>query len=104
MKIFILFFAVFFIKSSYALNGAELAVKNACLSCHNVERHSKSAPSYKKISEKYKNQNNSLKYIMGKIRSGGKGVWNGSRAGMPAFPKIEDQELKILAEWILSLQ
>lgn len=98
MTIFIA--AVFFSSGALAEEAQVLARQKACLGCHDIERHTMAVPSYRKVSEKYRDQQDGLDYIKNKIRNGGQGVWGGH---MPAFPTLTDKEISTLAEWIIGL-
>jgi len=77
-------------------DGEKIAIKNRCLGCHGIYRK-KVGPALKDIANKY-----SKKELIKSIKTGSKGNWESSKgAVMPAFEKINDEELEILSEWIL---
>ncbi|MCK9490943.1 MAG: c-type cytochrome [Sulfurimonas sp.] len=76
--------------------GEKIAIKHRCLGCHGVNIK-KVGPSLVEIADKYSQNKDE---IIKSIRNGSKGIWS-KGAVMPAFEKMEDEELEILTEWIL---
>ena len=76
-----------------------LAAKSACLACHAVDKKLV-GPSYKDVAAKHKGQADALEKVAARIKSGGAGVYG--PVPMPAQPKLNDDELKLLAGWILA--
>ena len=80
--------------------GERLALKNNCMSCHRKDKNIV-GPSLQSIAQKYKI---TPRIIINSIKKGSYKKWKKSRgAMMPAFTKISEEDLKILEEWILSL-
>jgi cytochrome c len=82
-----------------AAKAKELASKNACLACHAVDRKLV-GPSYKDVAAKHKGQADAVAKVAARIKSGGSGIYG--PVPMPAQPNLKDDELKILAAWILA--
>ncbi|PNV82777.1 MAG: hypothetical protein C0627_08390 [Sulfurimonas sp.] len=78
--------------------GEKIALKNNCLGCHRVERDFV-GPSFTKIQKKFASSQDALKQS---IKKGSKGAWENSRAVMPAFGQLTNEELDTLAKWILT--
>ena len=76
-----------------------LASKSACLACHAVDKKLV-GPSYKDVAAKHKGQANALEAVAARIKSGGSGMYG--PVPMPAQPQLKDDELKLLAAWILA--
>jgi cytochrome c len=76
-----------------------LAGKNACLGCHAVDKKLV-GPSYKDVAAKHKGQADALAKVAARIKSGGSGIYG--PIPMPAQPNLKDDELKLLAAWILA--
>lgn len=76
-----------------------LASKSACLACHAVDKKLV-GPSYKDVATKHKGEANALDVVAARIKSGGAG--NYGPVPMPAQPQLKDDELKLLAGWILA--
>lgn len=76
-----------------------LATKSACLACHAVDRKLV-GPSYKEVAAKHKGQADALEKVAARIKSGGAGMYGA--VPMPAQPNLKDDELKLLAAWILA--
>lgn len=76
-----------------------LASKSACLACHAVERKLV-GPSFKDVAAKHKGQADALAKVAARIKSGGSGMYG--PVPMPAQPNLKDDELKLLAAWILA--
>jgi cytochrome c len=86
--------------SSYAATGAELAQKNGCLACHAIDKKVL-GPSYKDVAKKYKGNADAVAMLSKKIKEGSTGVWG--PIPMPANgPKVNDADIKVLAEWVLT--
>jgi cytochrome c len=88
--------------SAQALDAAAakaLAAKNACLACHAVDRKLV-GPSYKDVVAKHKGQADAVAKVAARIKSGGSGMYG--PIPMPAQPNLKDDELKLLATWILA--
>jgi cytochrome c551/c552 len=81
------------------VTGSSLALKHNCLSCHTVSAKL-IGPAYKDIAEKYRTDVDAKKKIAEQIHKGGSGKWGA--VIMPPFPQINEEETKILTEWIMS--
>ncbi len=78
--------------------GEKLALKHKCLGCHKRDKKIV-GPSFMDVSKKY---TNSSQMIIDSIKNGSREKWKSSNgAVMPPFKQITDEELKILAKWIL---
>lgn len=76
-----------------------LAQKSACLACHAVDKKLV-GPSYKDVAAKHKGEAGALEKVAARIKSGGSGIYG--PVPMPAQPNLKDDELKLLAAWILA--
>ena len=76
-----------------------LAAKNACLACHAVDRKLV-GPAFKEVAVKHHGQADALEKVSARIKSGGSGLYG--PVPMPAQAQLKDDELKLLAGWILS--
>ncbi len=88
--------------SAHAVDAAkaqEIASKNACLGCHQVDKKLV-GPSYKDVAAKYKGDKNALASLSQKVKAGGSGVWG--PVPMPANPNVSDADVKTVVEWILA--
>ena len=87
---------------AYAMDAAAakaLASKSACLACHAVDKKLV-GPSYKDVAAKHKGQADAEAKVAARIKSGGSGMYG--PIPMPAQPNLKDDELKLLAAWILA--
>jgi cytochrome c len=85
--------------SAHALDAAAakaLATKSACLACHAVDKKLV-GPSYKDVVAKHKGQADAAEKVAARIKSGIYGP-----VPMPAQPNLKDDELKLLAAWVLA--
>lgn len=96
-SVFVLAFASTSFTSVYASN--DLAQKNACFSCHSVEKKVL-GPAFKAIAEKYKGQAQAESTLVKAIKSGGQGKWGA--IPMPAQGHLSDADALSLAKWVLS--
>ena len=82
-----------------AAAAKSLATKSACLACHAVDRKMV-GPSYKAVAAKHQGQADALEKVAARIQSGGAGMYG--PVPMPAQPNLKDDELKLLAAWVLA--
>ena len=71
-----------------------LLEKNACIACHGVEQKIV-GPAFKDIASKFAGQ---ADYLLGKIKSGGTGVWGS--IPMPPQPQLSDDDARLIANWL----
>lgn len=76
-----------------------LASKNACLACHAVDKKLV-GPSYKDVAARHQGQADALEKVAARIKSGGAGQYG--PVPMPAQAQLKDDELRLLAGWILA--
>ena len=79
---------------------AALATSSGCLNCHQVEVKTV-GPALKAIAEKYAEQDGAADYLAGQIKNGSNGVWG--PIPMPPNAQVSDDNAKVLADFILSL-
>ncbi|MCK0146491.1 PA14 domain-containing protein [Arenibacter sp. F26102] len=80
--------------------GIALVAMNDCVACHN-ETEKTVGPSYMSIAEKYGDDTGTIEKLVGKIRSGGSGVWG--QAVMTPHPDLDDNDLEDMVKYILAL-
>ena len=85
---------------SAAVTGKALTQAMDCKTCHK-EAEASIGPNYKDVAVKYKERRDALKYLQGKIVTGGTGVWG--EVTMPAHPNVTSDESRQIAMYILSL-
>jgi len=78
--------------------GQELAKKNACLSCHAVNKKI-IGPPFNEIAKKYRNNPSASTYLISRVRNGGSGVWG--VVAMPANRNVDQSELEKIIQWVL---
>ncbi|CAG2154311.1 hypothetical protein LMG31506_05053 [Cupriavidus yeoncheonensis] len=81
-------------RTADALLGA-----NQCSACHAVDKKVV-GPAFHDVAAKYAGNADATAKLMQSIRSGGSGKWG--QVPMPAFPQLEEADLKTLATWVLS--
>jgi cytochrome c len=86
--------------SGVASADQALAQKNACMSCHGVDKKIV-GPAFKEVAAKYKGDKTAEAKLIAKVKAGGKGVWG--QIPMPPNPQVKDEDLKKIVEWVLSL-
>ncbi len=86
--------------SGVASADQALAQKNACMSCHGVDKKIV-GPAFKEVAAKYKNDKGAEAALVAKVKTGGKGVWG--QIPMPPNPQVKDEDAKKIVHWILSL-
>ncbi|WP_299800046.1 ThuA domain-containing protein [uncultured Maribacter sp.] len=85
---------------SAAVTGKALTQAMDCKVCHK-EAAASIGPNYKDVAAKYKERKDALKYLQGKIKTGGNGVWG--EVTMPAHPNVTSDETRQIGLYILSL-
>jgi cytochrome c len=89
-----------FAGNALAEDGAALAKKSNCTTCHEVDKK-KVGPAFKDIAAKYKDDKGAQATLEKKVRSGGGGVWG--KMPMPASAKsVSDDDIKTLVQWVLA--
>jgi cytochrome c len=87
---------------AYAVDAAAakaLATKSACLSCHAADKKIV-GPAYKDVAAKHKGEADAVAKVAARIKSGGSGLYGA--VPMPPQAALKDDELKLLAEWVLA--
>ncbi|MCB2016627.1 MAG: c-type cytochrome [Hydrogenophaga sp.] len=77
----------------------DLAKASGCLSCH-AAKEKIVGPAYASVAEKYKDDKDAVSSLVQSIQYGSKGKWG--RIPMPAHPSLSADDLKTLAEWVMS--
>jgi len=85
--------------STPAFANMAMAQKNACMACHAVDKKLV-GPAYKDVAAKHKGQADALAKVSARIKSGGSGMYG--PVPMPAQPNLKDEEVRVLAAWILA--
>lgn len=89
-----------------ALSGAAsadqaLAQKNACMSCHGIDKKIV-GPAFNEVAKKYAGDKTAPAKLAAKVKAGGKGVWG--PIPMPPNPNVKDEDIEKLVKWVLSLK
>ena len=77
----------------------DLAKKNACIACHNVNKKLV-GPAYLDVAKKYADQKDATVNLAKSIKAGGSGKWG--PVPMPSQPSVSDADAITLATWILA--
>ena len=80
--------------------GRALIEASTCLSCHKLEQKS-IGPAYTAVATRYVADTSATSRLVGKIRSGGSGVWG--KMMMPPHPQLSETQAKQIVSYILSL-
>jgi cytochrome c len=87
--------------SGVASADQALAQKNACMSCHGVDKKIV-GPAFKEIAAKYKGDAGAQANLVEKVKIGGKGVWG--QVPMPPSPQVKPEDANKIIAWVLSLK
>jgi cytochrome c len=87
--------------AAFANEGQTLAQKNACMSCHGVDKKIV-GPAFKEVSAKYAGDKNAQSALVEKVKTGGKGVWG--PIPMPPSPQVKTEDAAKIIDWVLSLK
>jgi len=82
-------------------DGPALAQKNACMSCHSVDKKIV-GPAYKDVAKKYAGDKGAQAKLVAKVKAGGKGVWG--EIPMPPNPQVKPEDLNKIVAWVLTLK
>jgi cytochrome c551/c552 len=74
-----------------------LLASNACTACHGV-KNKIVGPGFNEIVAKHKGKADLEAYLVGKIKSGGSGVFGA--VPMPPQPQLKEEDAKAIAQWI----
>lgn len=89
----------------YYDRSVELARLNGCWTCHHVEADV-IGPSWRKVSERYKDDPTARARLIEEVKNGSSGVWSDITNGAvmpPNSPRVADQTIAELVDFILSL-
>jgi cytochrome c551/c552 len=70
---------------------------NACTACHGIT-HRVVGPGFNEVAAKHQGKPDLVAYLVGKIRSGGSGVYGA--VPMPPQPQVSEADAKAIAQWI----
>jgi len=87
--------------SGVASADQALAQKNACMSCHGVDKKIV-GPAFKEVAAKYKGDAGAQANLVEKVKTGGKGVWG--QVPMPPSPQVKPEDASKIIDWVLSLK
>jgi cytochrome c len=87
------------VQAQNAAAAKALAAKSACMACHAVDKKLV-GPAFKDVAAKHKGQADALDKVAARIKTGGSGLYG--PVPMPPQPALKDDELKLLAGWVLS--
>ncbi len=79
--------------------GLSLAQKNACMTCHSVDKKIV-GPAFKDVAAKYKGDKGAEARLIEKVQKGGSGSWG--QIPMPPNPQAKDDDLRVIVKWILA--
>jgi len=104
MKIHHLFIlsAGLLISANAMADGADLAKKNGCMTCHAVDKKGPVGPSFKDIANKYAQDTEAAAKLAKKVREGGSGSFG--KTPMLAQKNVSDDDIKTIVAWILQLK
>ncbi|WP_101050041.1 c-type cytochrome [Macromonas nakdongensis] len=78
-------------------NVKTLLGANSCTACHGM-KNKVVGPGFNEIAAKHKGRADAEAYLIGKIKSGGSGVYGA--VPMPPQPQLSDADAKTIAQWI----
>src|SRR5690625_5345607 len=73
--------------------------RNACVACHAVDKKL-IGPGYNEVAEKYQGDEKAAAVLAEHVRKGSSGVWG--PVPMPPNPKITDEDLATVIDWIMA--
>ncbi len=88
-------------EEEYDSRGRYWMEKSDCFTCHELDKKTV-GPSFHQIALRYENEKNPGEHLIPKIKEGGSGVWG--TATMNSHPKLTEDEIKVMLEYIFSLK
>ncbi len=82
-----------------------IIIRGGCFGCHNVDEH-RFGPSWKAVSERYKNNPDATALLSESVKHGSGGKWTdaiGSNVMTPNGKKVNDAEIAEVVAYILTL-
>lgn len=83
-------------------DGRALAQKSGCFTCHMIDKKLV-GPAWNDVAAKYRGQKDAEAKLEAKVAKGGSGVW-GTVPMPPNTPRVNENDIKILVHYILSLK
>ncbi len=93
--------AALLLMSGAASANQALAQKNACMSCHGIDKKIV-GPAFKEVAKKYAGDESAHARLVAKVKTGGKGVWG--PIPMPPSPQVKPEDASKIIDWVLSLK
>ncbi len=81
--------------------GIKLVTTNDCLGCHKIDEKL-TGPAYQDVANKYKNTDENVKMLAGKIIAGGSGNWG--TVPMTPHPALAEGDAEQMVKYILLLR
>ncbi len=88
-------------QEEYDHRGRYFMEKSDCFTCHEVDQKTV-GPSLHQIANRYENEQNVVRQLTGKVKTGGTGVWGSSL--MNPHPGLSETEIEVMLEYIFSLK
>jgi cytochrome c len=88
-------------KEQYDHRGRYYMEKSDCFTCHELDKKTV-GPSLHQMAQRYKDDKNTVQYLISKVKEGGAGVWGISM--MNAHPNLNEIEIKTMLDYIFSLK
>ncbi len=82
--------------------GAAIMASTDCAACHNLDTRS-AGPSFRAISDRYREQAGAVDRLAAIVRDGGSGNWDTDDLTMPAHPTLTDFEARTLVRYMLGV-
>lgn len=79
----------------------ELAKASGCFSCH-APKEKIVGPAYSAVAERYAGQKDAVEVLSQSIQMGSQGKWG--RVAMPGHPNLRAEDIKLMAQWIVTLK
>ena len=93
--------AALLMMSGMASADQALAQKNACMSCHGVDKKIV-GPAFNDVAKKYAGDKAAHANLVAKVKTGSKGVWG--QIPMPPNPQVKAEDADKIVAWVLSLK
>ena len=93
--------AALLMMSGLASADQSLAQKNACMSCHGIDKKIV-GPAFNDIAKKYAGDKGAHDKLVAAVKTGGQGVWG--QIPMPPNPQVKAEDADKIITWVLSLK
>lgn len=102
----VLAMALFGASAAHAADLPADANRHGCVACHAIDAK-RIGPAWQDVADRYRGDAAARELLIGKVKSGGSGNWTEVTGGVPMppnAPRVPDEDIAALVDFILSLE